>query len=262
MTHSTVSSLLRCSQAYCLQLCEKQTLEHGIAYYCERFADVPEANQFREVVLDDPANFVKAFEEAQEWFTSKGLTCHRWAPASGTASDELTAFLAERGFQRQEYTAMSLAQWVNLDAPQAVRVLPARAMRRAFRELVSADSQATARAPSGSFVESYEQRLDDPQLDMFVALIDQQAVGRCALYQVGDIARVMDLVVRSEYENRGVENALTAHALAFAKRIGMRNICLQIDTGDAQQRAWFERAGFVESGNIVEFHRGHAGTPT
>lgn len=261
MTHSTVSSLLRCSQAYCLQLCEKHTLEYGIAYYCERFADVPEANQFREVVLDDPANFAEAFEEARAWFASKGLTCHRWATASGTASDALTAFLTDRGFQRRAYTAMSLAQWVELDAPQAVRVLPARAMRRAFRELISADSQATARAPFGSFVESYEQRLDDPQLDMFLALIDQQAVGRCALYQVGDIARVMDLVVRSPYENRGVENALTAHALAFAKRIGMRNICLQIDTCDTGQRAWFERAGFVESGQLVEFHRVHDGTP-
>jgi N-acetylglutamate synthase-like GNAT family acetyltransferase len=134
-------------------------------------------------------------------------------------------------------------------------------MRGAFRDLVGANPQLTARTPSGSFVESYEERLDDPQLDMFVAMIDQQPAGRCGLYQVGDIARVMDLVVRSDYENRGVENALTAHALAYAKRIGMRNICLQIDTHDAQ-RTWFEHAGFIENGQLVEFHRERAGIPT
>ena len=42
----------------------------------------------------------------------------------------------------------------------------------------------------------------------------------------------------------------------------MRNICLQVDTNDTRRRAWFERAGFIESGYIVEFHREHAGSPT
>ncbi len=100
MERSTVGSLLRSTQTYCAQLCEKQALTYGIAYYSERFAKLPEANQFREVLVDDPARIPAAFDEAERWFKEQGLTCYRWAPADGQASDTLSGFLVSRGFRR------------------------------------------------------------------------------------------------------------------------------------------------------------------
>lgn len=255
MAHSTVGSLQRSTQAYCLQLCEKETLEFGIAYYSKKYAALPEANQFREVIATEPDQVDRAFAESQAWFESQGLSCHRWAPADGNGSDALTDFLTDRGFALRRYTAMTLTQWAELETPDDVKVLPARAMRNVFREMLDTEAKRTSPQAAEQSIEACEERLDDPQWDMFVALADKKPAGRCALYQVGDIARLTELHVLESQLDRGVKQALTAHVLALAKRLAMRNICLQVDSDDKAMRAWFQSAGFVEDGTIVEFER-------
>ena len=254
MERSTVGSLLRSSQAYCSQLCDKQTLQFGIAYYSERFAALPEANEFREIYIDDPAEVPGAFAEADNWFEQYGLSYRRCAPAGGQASDELTAFLLDRGFRRNTFTAMVLTKWVDIERQRDIRVLPARAMRSALRGTFLEADTPTSEGVRELRADACAERLDDPPFDMFVALIDNRPAGRCALYQVGDIARVMDLAVLASSASRDVEAALVAHALSLAKRLAMRNICLQIASDDPMQ-GWFEQIGFTADGTIVEFER-------
>jgi len=255
LERTTVGSLLRSTQAHHSQLCEKRTLEYGIAYFSERFPDLPEANQFREVVVDNPAPIASAYDEAEACFGSLGLFCYTWAPAVGEASPELSAFLAAKGFRQRGYVAMTLTEWVTLEPAEGVRVLPARAMRAALRDTFVDRSDASGGGAADRLAEACDERLNDPQYDMFVAVVDGKPAGRCALYQVGDIARLMDLEVCDAFADRGVQRALTAHGLAMAKRLTMRNICAQVEEADAVRREWFERAGFVADGRIVEFHR-------
>ena len=89
----------------------------------------------------------------------------------------------------------------------------------------------------------------------------KQPAGRCALYQVGDLARVMDLTVLPAFDGRDVERALTTHVLALARRLTMRHIFLQIADDDATRRDAFERAGFVPDGTIAEFARDERESP-
>ena len=255
MAHSTVGSLLRSTQAYCLQLCEKETLEFGIAYYSKKYPALPEANQYREVIATGSDQLDRAFAESQAWFESQGLSCHRWAPADGSGSSELADFLTDRGFALRRLTAMTLTQWAELDAPDNVKVLPARAMRSVFRQTLDGETNHASPQAKEQAIEAYQERLDDPQLDMFVALVDKKPAGRCAMYQVGDIAQLIELHVSQAYADRGVKEALTAHVLALAKRLAMRNICLQVDSNDTTLQAWFQSAGFVEDGTLVEFDR-------
>jgi len=255
MERTTIGSLLRSTQAFGSQLCEKQTLEQGIAYYCRRFADLPEANQFREVVIDAPEQIAAAFDEAEAWFHDQGLRCHVWAPAGGGASAELNAFLATQGFRERGYLAMRLTTWVNMEPVGDIRVLPARAMRAAVRQTFGEVTTSGEDGDADQLADALNERMNDPQFDVFVAMIGARPVGRCALYQVGDIARVMDLHVSAPSRRDDVQRSLIAHVLAMAKRLQMRNICVQVDETDTQRRAWFEAAGFVADGRIVEFHR-------
>ena len=104
--------------------------------------------------------------------------------------------------------------------------------------------------------------MDDSSFDAFVALIDQEPVGRCALLQVGDIVRIMDLTVLPGFDGKGVESALTTSTLSLAKRIAPRTVCLQLNARDALQHDWFDRAGFEDDGTIIEFHRDTDGAST
>jgi len=255
MEHSTVSSLLRCIQAYCIQLCEKHTLDFGIAYYCERFPEVAELNQFREVIADETTDVRALFMQAQEWFEQNDLKCYRWAPALGVASPALAEFLVEHGFDRRVDVALRLTEWVELDASPGVRVLPARAMRAAYRESLEAVPPDTGSTWTAHIAEACEDRLDDPSFDMFVALVDKQPAGRCALYQVGDLAHVRDLAVLPAFADRGVERALLAHVLALAKRLVLGNVLAHVSADDRVRLAWFQHAGFVPDGEMVEFRR-------
>jgi len=255
MERTTVGSLLRSTQAYCSELCEKETLEFGIAYYNPRFASLPEANQFREVLIEDANRIPEAYEQTETWFRHHNTFCHRWAPAGGWATKELADFLTQKGFRQRQHMAMSLARWVDQETPAQVRILPARAMRSAYRETFTQFDTPGASAMGELLADASLERLDDPHLDMVVALWDKQPVGRCGLYQVGDIARVMSVYVFPVYAGRGIEEALLRHALALAKRLTMRNVLTQIDETDRVGRRCLEVAGFVCDGEIVEFER-------
>ena len=257
MASSTVGALLRTEQAFCSQVCDKQVLEFGIAYYSDRFAVLPEANQYREVTLDSPSQVELAFDEAEAWFSQRNLCFHRWASAGGAGDDSVVKFLAEKGFQRRTYHAMTLAERVSFKPFDNVRVLHARAVRDALRQTFLQPSDDPS-SPQSLQAAACTERLDDPQFDMYVALVDKVPAGRCALYQVGDIARVMDLTVLPAFKGQGVDHVLTKHVLTQAHRLAIRKVCVQVDCAQADREDWFRRAGFLVDGVIDAFDR----TPT
>lgn len=255
MQRTTVGSILRSTQAYCIQLCDKETLDFGIVYHNERYASLPDINQFREVLIEDPKNIPNAYQEAEQWFQEHNLSCHRWAPADGKASDELTLYLSERGFTLRTFTAMALTKWPDLNRTNPVRVLPARAMREAYREILSSTSNIQETSLLNLVIQSGVDRLDDPQYDMFVAILDKKLAGMCALYQVGDIARVMNLNVINSFSDAAIDQALLAHVLSMARRLTIQNVSVLVDNENVAQRKWYENNGFIADGEIVEYHR-------
>ncbi len=267
MQRSTIGAVLRSNQAFYEQITERETLRYGIAFYSVAFAALPEANQFREVVIQAPGEIPAAFEAAEAFYAQQNLTCRRWAPADGSRIPGLAEFLADRGFVERVCDAMTLAEWVEIEKSADVRVLPARALRTAFRATFNDPSPKRKRGtfqpspdregglPASSRADAYQERLDDPHMDMLVATVGDQPAGRCGLYQVGDIGRVIDLHVLGGFEGRGVGRSLLAHAIALAKRLALPVICTQVPQSDADSRRFYENAGFQVDGSIVEYER-------
>jgi RimJ/RimL family protein N-acetyltransferase len=252
MSTTTIGSLLRSSQAHCQQLCEKETLRYGIAFHCPAYPRLGEVNQYREVLLDGPHDAAAAWAEAEAFFAAQGLACLGVAPAMAQSPDPFDDVLRPAGFERREYAAFVLTQWPEGEPDPAVRVLPARAMRAAFRRTFEHD--AVTPDPH-AYADASESRLDDPPYDMFVATVDGQPVGRCALYQVGDLARVMELRTIAHPSEAAATDALLHHALGLARRLAMRNVIAQVDVRNHALLAAVRRAGFQDDGAIVEFQR-------
>lgn len=251
MERSPIGSLLRSNQALCSQLCEKQTFDFGIAYYNERFPRLPEVNQLREVIVAEEHALEAAIAECSNWFAARGLECLRWSPAQGLDPEPMAQVAKRRGLLRKNLVAMHLVEWPVLDSRSDVRILPARAVRELFRHsFISNTPDEQVQAP---LADSFAERLDDPQLDMFVASLDRAAAGRCGLYQVGDIARVVDLTMLAGFANRGVAESLLSHVLALARRLTMPMVVAQVLESDAPRRDLLRRFGFVEDGQLVEF---------
>ncbi len=255
MQATTVQSLLRTSQALCGQMCQKETLENGIAYFHERFDQIYDLNQFREVVLTEQVGVEKVVKEVEQWFAEKNLTCLRWALAAETESPELAEYLTSHGFQERVESAMLLTQWKSLDATNDLRVLPARAVRAAYRQTIMDDDATVSQSLREMKADAYAERLDDPQYDAFVAMAGQKPVGRCALYQVGDIARVVDLTSTSDDSCESVYASLLTHVLTLAKRLAMRCTCAAVNIDDSVKLRLLTDFGFESDGRIVEYER-------
>lgn len=247
MERTTLGSWLRTTQAFGQQLCEKETLDHGIAFFHPRFASLPEACQFREVLISGTANVAEAFAAAEAWFSGKKLCCLRWSPAEGQPVAPLAEVLIPRGFRRRDWTVMALTRRVELPPSEGIRILPARAMRAAFCETFRDDTNLLA--------DAYLERLDDPQLEMFVAVSDQGAVGRGGLFQVGDIARIVEPRVLPGSPAGDVERALFAMVLGLARRLTLRIVLIQVEREDAATKDRLTRFGFADAGEFVEFDR-------
>ncbi len=255
------ASVLRSNQAYLELLAEKTTLDGGIAFCCTQFPDWPDGSQFREVWVESPTEAEQTYAAAEAHFAECGVTCTRWALAEAQNPALVTPVLDAHGWQRRDMQALALTAWPAPGEFPDVRILPARPMRAVFRtcwQQLAAylpDDQQTAS------VEAAEERLDDHRMDAFVAQVNRQPAGVCALFQVGDIARIIDFFVLPAYRRRGVASALLDHVVALARRLTMRLVCVEVDADNAPGLTFFKNAGFADGGRIVEFHRPGAVRP-
>lgn len=253
MERTSLGSFLRTSQAWCQQISEKHTLDYGIAFYNSRFPDLREANQFREVTWGRPETIPEAFKAVCRFFANQGLACLRWAPAIDMDPTPLESFLVRRGFVSRRNEVFRLERWRELSAAPSIRVLPARAMRCALSETLLPGERQGEMELGQSRVACALERLDDPQLDLFVALVDKRPAGRCGLYQVGDIARIVDLAILPAYSGHGVERTLLGHVIALARRLAMPLVLSSAWEGERMLRELFTEAGFVPDGRFIEF---------
>lgn len=250
---STVSAILRSNQAYYAQLSDTMTLQWGIAFTSTRYPAVPSANQFREVVVERAEDFEVAFDAVQDYFSEVGVKCFAWAPAADQPVEPLEAMLPGRGFRRHDLRAMVLRDVKELSVPQGIRVLPARAMRKALHTINVEEFHSSDAAEQELHAAAAADRLNEAQMDVFVAMLDGMPAGRCALYQVGDIARIVDLFVVESCRHKGVALALMNHVIKMARRLTMRITCAEVAHDNSSALALCERCGMVADGATVEF---------
>lgn len=249
--NSAVIAAQKSELALCEQLSEWESLPYGVAFWSAEYPKAPEANQLRDVWLAD-VDGDTAFEKAEAYFAAKGVACGRWTAASGQNVEPVARALTSRGWVRRVSTVWGLSSWDWLEfvPNDAIRVLPARAMPKAFRATFE-DGSADAKGRSDLAGE----RLNDSRLDVFVAVHDSAPAGRIGYLQVGDIARVTELTVLPGLRHRGVAKALATHVLQLARRLLPREIVACSDQEDESAAGFLRRMGFGEAGRMECFER-------
>ncbi len=253
MATPTESAALRALQAYALQISEPESLEWGVAYTNPRFPHLPEANQLREIILEQDSDMPRAFESANTHFESKNLACLRWTPAIDQPLENSADYLINQGYTRRDFTIMAVREWIDLPTPESIRILPARAMRKTLTEFLPrmfADASETART---ELVEAETERLNEPAMDGFIATQHNKPIGYAAFFEVGDIGWLPTCYVLPEERRKGVALALTGHALRLARRLLMRVTCTKVPASDPAALALCKKCGLSPDGSLTEF---------
>ena len=246
------AAVRRTNQVYLEQVCRCQRLDCGCAYFKPEYPRLPSCNVVSDVLLTSAES--DPWEQVEAFYRDRSLTCFRWVPALGQPPDGVEELLAPHGFQRNETIALVLPPEIDCRLDERFRILGARAMRRAYSRVVAERSREVPQLADDLAAVQLE-RLNDPQYDGFVALLDDEPVGMVAVFQVGEIGRICDLYVMPPQRHRGVARALLSYALVTARRWGLQPICAQVDAENAAGRALLAKLGFQESGTIVSFWR-------
>jgi GNAT superfamily N-acetyltransferase len=234
------------------QIAQWESLEYGVAFIAPAFTDLPEANQLREVWLAD-LDAESVFTRTEAYFAAHELTCRMWTPASGQPIEPVEALLRRKDWQRREqviYQQMN-ASPVTATIPSDVRVLPARAMPRAYRAAFETNEPLSEMRAHAAM-----ERLNDSNLDAFVATVDGRAAGRISYLSVGDAARIFDVFVLPMHRRRGVGRAMMSYVLQLARRLLPK---LLVAAGDPskldESTSYWTASGFIPVARAVDFVR-------
>jgi ribosomal protein S18 acetylase RimI-like enzyme len=246
-----ISAARRSDQAWCEQVCQWESLGFGVAYFARDFPSLAETQQLRDVWLNqvDPQ---AAYEQTETFFHERELICSRWALSPEQDVQQAEALLVPLGWKRRDWLAMGLARWdsASEEADESIRILPARAMPKAYRQSLAESASLDADSLQAGF-----RRLDDANYDPFVAVVAGEVAGRSGYLEVGDIARLEDLTISEQFRGRGVDRALVAHFLRTARRLLPRAVVARVDAHDEQARTFLQSCGFSATGTLTHFHR-------
>ena len=247
-----LAAVRRSGQVYFAQIAEQTSLSCGVALTCARYPGYHNGNQLREAILPSGRSAGECFDEAQAFYAQQGLRCFRWVPAAVQPIEPLEAFLAGRGYVTARNLAMKWTQEAAITVNPRVKLLPARAMRSALRQVILSNSVHPPEVRA-MLADVTVERLDDPSYDVYVALLDGRPAGYGGLLQAGDIGRIENIFVAETCRRQGVGRTLIAHLLALSKRLALRITCLETTEGNAAARALYERCGLEAGGMYVEF---------
>jgi ribosomal protein S18 acetylase RimI-like enzyme len=251
-TTDAIAAIRRSSHVYVSQVADQTALTCGIAFTCPEHPDYYDGNHLREVTLHPGESMAEAFEEVEQFYHSQGLRCFRWVPAAGQPPEPIEAFLTQKGYQLTRQLAMAWQRDVEIPRNPAVKMLPARAMRRAFREIMLA-KPVHDQPTREMLAEVANERLNEPQYDMFVAMLNDQPAGHGVLFQVGDIGRLEHIYVAPPFRRQGVGRTIIAHLLALSRRLALRITCLETQLDNTAAQDLYRQCGLEPAGTYVEF---------
>ena len=246
------AAVRRTNQVYFEQVCRCRLLDCGCAYFNPEYPRLASCNFVGEVLLASAGS--DPWEQVESFYRDKNLTCFRWVPALDQPADAVGELLAPHEFQRNETVALVLPPESDCQLDERFRILGARAMRRAYTRVVAERSREVLELADDLTAVQLE-RLNNPQYDGFVALLDDEPVGIVTVFQVGEIGRICDLYVMPAQRHGGVARALLSYAVVTARRWALQPICAQVGAENAAGRALLAKLGFQESGTIVSFCR-------
>lgn len=246
------AAVRRTSQAYFQQVSACTALACGCAYHNRDYPHVAGCNFLGEVLLGSESG--DALKLVDEFYEQRGLTCYRWVPAADQDPEAVGALLAPAGFRRREYlTYLASTPGPAADVGQ-LRVLSARAMRRAYTQVVA--RRSAEHGPAAAELTAVQlERLDDPSYEGLVGFRGGQPVGVIGLLQVGRIGRLCDLYVPPQWRRSGVATGLVRYALRTAWRWALEPICAQVAAENVAGRRLLEGLGFERGTPIVTFAR-------
>ncbi len=104
-------------------------------------------------------------------------------------------------------------------------------------------------------LDGFKETLRQPEADFLVAEDDRSGiVGYCGCYRAVDEAEIVNVAVRSDYQNRGAGKRLVEQLIAKESAAGVRYFVLEVRMSNEAAKHVYEKAGFRPVGIRRRFY--------
>ena len=95
--------------------------------------------------------------------------------------------------------------------------------------------------------------MDDPSTAMMVAIVDGRVAGNCSINGIGSKRKIlhrcsMAIALYREFWHLGIGTAMIEYLAELARKIGYRQMDLEVVTENTQAQALYAKCGFTETG--------------
>lgn len=248
---AVVSAVRTSDRAYYGQVGDSETLDHAVVRFSTQYPAAAPLHFATEVLIERAAEAGAALGAIHDFFAGRGQRCGWLAPCAAQPAGVLDAVLGAEGYVCETHLAWQAPPASAEAVPSGLRLLPARAMRRAATVVLR--ERWAGHAGGDELVAAWLDRLDDAQYDARVALEGDEPLGYGALHQVGEIGRVRDVFVRAAHRRRGVASVIIRQVLDDARRWGLRPVCAALPATNRAAIALLERLGFEPAGELTRY---------
>ena len=236
---------------YCSAGRETEQVDLGLAICTPKYPRVHDANRLFFARVPRGADAEELLADAERHYVTRGSTLQRLmlarlAPKAETVP--LLELLRRRGWRELHFDIMRLDRASPL-RERTCRIISARSAMR----LYDAFAREAAASIEPQLADVSIERLDDPQYEALVAIVDGRVVARAALMTSGEVGLIEQVKVLDAYRRRGLGRAVVEAAIELCMRAQLKHVLLTVGTHNEVAKRLYASLGFTKLGEEVTF---------
>ncbi len=215
------------------------------------------ANCAAEVRLGEGQDADALLDRIDAHFAEVGTKCWYLMSSELDWPEALAEAAKARGFEKTESGAFLLDPY---KPPKQlldnIQIIPGRAAYGELRELgydQAREDYGLDDDRADQLVGAMIDRLDEPQIEVFLGRIDKKPVGNLTVVTVGQVGVIDAVYTMQAWRRKGVARTLMHHAVEYCQRAGFEQVVLEsVDPGPT---ALYESLGFRRIATITCYDR-------
>lgn len=235
---------------YCAAGTTAEQIDLGLAVCSPQFGRVFDANRLFMARVPRGADADSMWRATREHYAARGSRCWRVTMARLATDAErtpLAELLIREGWREIRLDVMRLERRTTPPRPHDFKIVSARAALRLYEPF----AREAAASVQPQLADASIARLDDPQYDALVAIVDGRVVARAALMTSGGLGLIEQVRVLDAYQGRHIGRAVVEAAIELCARAQFKHVVLTVDPANTVARNLYASLGFAKLGEEI-----------
>jgi len=234
---------------------QEQAIDHAVCFTNARCPGVRLAN-FAELDLRAAPDAAGPLAAVEDHFARHDAVCQILQPTDGDGAAALAAVASD--YDRVErHVLLHEGAGPHRAGADDLQIIPARASYDQLRTLVESMARLDHGADdrlAAALAQVWEDRLDEPRLDLFLGLVERRAAAVAGVLSLGQIGVVDPVWCHPDRRGRGVAGAMLGHLLEHCRRAMFEQVV--VDRGEGCPAiSFYESFGFRRVARFTRFKR-------